>query len=401
MAAVPNTVIPATVPGPGGSLPLNLVQLQVNKIGNLSLLALRPVVTLSAAMQPLYTPVLSLGAGLMDLDFTIANNSSGWVAGTYFTGLTFEGMANNSKDLTITVPAFITPLLTVVPNAILAVTNASFFNTTTGGISGIHTIDYYTTLPSVIDISSTNKFAYNNIYNLVNPPQPNSSLLKATLTDGLSGPQINLSTTNARLTSSAIAVPTTNKKTVKTLFNLTGAQLKSDFVQAGTYTLPITYTVSKNDLSYPLSTPISATITSNINVVVSPFLNITAQTATVSLAINTAEKYKSGITTTVLKQLLINSTMPYDITVKATGVKFTSPVPGNTNTIDLDVLTIKGSGSPVTLSTTAATLISAANPQIAQELDMEYSIAPAKTTKLINKPAGTYTATITYTITAH
>ena len=373
----------------------------MNKIGNLNLLSSRPVITLPATPQALYTTVLSLGAGLMDLDFTIANNSSGWVAGTYFTALTFEGMANNSKDLTITVPAFVTPLLTVVPNATLAVTNASFFNTTTGGISGIHTIDYYTTLPSVIDISSTNKFAYNNIYNLVNPPQPNSSLLKATLTDGLNGPQINLSTTNARLTSSAIAVPTTNKKTVKTLFNLTGAQLKSDFVQAGTYTLPITYTVSKNDLSYPLSTPISATITSNINVVVSSFLNITAQTATVSLAINTAEKYKSGITTTVLKQLLINSTMPYDITVKATGVKFTSPVPGNTNTIDLDLLTIKGSGSPVTLSTTAATVISAANPQIAQELDMEYSISPAKTTKLINKPAGTYTATITYTITAH
>lgn len=393
--------LPATVPGPGGFVPLSSIQMQVSKIGNLALLSVSPQITLTNMEQPIYAVVLGLGEGAMFIDFNISTNPNGWVAGSYSTPLVFTGIKIPTQvPITITIPAFITPVLPVIPITTMSVTDASFFNTTSGGINKDNSFDYYTTLPTLLNISSSSKFSYTTTYTFPLSPQPNSNLLTATLTDNLTGPLVSLSTTSTPLTSSSLAVIPTNKRTIKTKFSLTGAQLKSDFVQAGTYKLPITYSLYKNPASYSQTTVDPSTITSEVDVVVSPFFNIVAQNLNVSLSFNTAEKYKTGATSTVSKQLLVNSTVPYTVTVKSISSSFSSSTPGNTTTIPLHVLSIKeGNSTPITLSTTPATIVSGGSPKIGAELDMTYSIPATKTSQLIGKPASTYTASIIYTIT--
>ncbi|SHE48158.1 hypothetical protein SAMN05444408_101575 [Chryseobacterium takakiae] len=82
-----------------------------------------------------------------------------------------------------------------------------------------------------------------------------------------------------------------------------------------------------------------------------------------------------------------------------------------TNLIPVDVLTIKaatasgtmgGTKSAVVLSATDQTLVANAPLGSALTLNLDYTIpaAQSSSSKILGKPAGTYTQTVTYTATA-
>lgn len=116
--------------------------------------------------------------------------------------------------------------------------------------------------------------------------------------------------------------------------------------------------------------------------------------------------YHDGLTAIVPNSLIVTSTKNFNIHVKAEGESFTD----GTNNIPVNVLIIKaattgsmgGTPRPITLSTDDQLLIGNAPLGSALTLDLDYTIPAAKSSSpdILGKPAGTYTAQVTYTATA-
>ncbi|WP_442589135.1 hypothetical protein ACSBL2_24265 [Pedobacter sp. AW31-3R] len=394
---------PATI----STVPLNIIQMQVDNIsGALTIVASKPLITLTTVAQDIFVPVLSLnlGSGLLTMNVFIASHPSGWVAGTYSADLIFTGMiAPLTKKFSITVPPLIEAGGILPLNTTISLSNAAAFNTDK---TVVNSFNYISSLPTQLSLSSgtatfgyTKPASYSGLPNLSTLPASSLLAAKVTGATGLTGPQIQPSTTPTSLTGgSAIPVRSTNQRTIETSYTLTAVQLKANFVQAGTYTLPVKYIASRNPASYPVTYNVSPEINSNIIIEVSPFQDITAQTTAVTLNMNTAASYKNGTTTTVNSQLMANSTVPYSVTVRATTSSFSNS--GGTSTIDLDVLSIKetGAANSVTLSTVATPLFTNAAPQLGRNISIDYTIPATKTGKLLNK-TGSHSATIVYSIT--
>lgn len=385
-------------------IPLDRVQIQVYKIGDVALLGSSTPIILSTTYKTLYASLLGLLSAEVFLNFTIFNNPTGWVSGSYSTPLQFSGLAVNSgKSLAINVPGFLEAVTISPTNTTISLNNALSFNSNK---SGLNTLSYYHTVASQLTLSSAANLtyakpsAYQGLPNL--PVSLVSSLFRAKITgsSGLAGAEIQPGTTALSLNGTTLPIPvrSTNRRDVETTYSLTSAQLKSNFAQAGTYTLPVSYTLSKDPDAYSATTINPIVFTSNIVVVVDPFQDITAQTLSVNLDMNTAAKYNNGTTTTITNQLLTNSTVPYNVSVRATSTSFSNA--GNTSNIDLDVLSIKASGSnAVTLSTTNTPLFSTSSaPELGRQITIEYAIPAGKTSKLLNK-SGTHSANIVYSIT--
>lgn len=370
--------------------------MRVNTITGLSVLGSRPVVTLSAADQLLYSSLLGLN-GTVTIDYTILMGSNPWVAGIYSTPLTFYSLTPVSQQLTITVPGFITnptpvPVFTFNINTLAAFASDQTIS---------QTFSYSTTVPITLRVGSAGTtFAFNNNGFATNyVPSVAVQTLRTAIDDPLAVPQFQLTTTNSALSSPDLPVPSTNKQNITAKFFISSADLQTKFVQAGTYTSPnITYTANKATSAYP-STLTSGTLTSSVQVVVAKMsaLTIRSDATVVPLNFNSAATYKNGVSATVADQLNISSTTPYNLTVKANGTGFTR---SGSTTIVPGVLNIGISGgSTVTLSTTPQTLISGADPVINRKLSMIYTIPASQTQNLLNR-TGTFTGTITYTLTA-
>ena len=234
------------------------------------------------------------------------------------------------------------------------------------------------------------------------PAANNVSLMSSVLTGPYAGPAINISSADQLLTSATgVPVVLTNKSALTSTLGISGANLSSNFVQAGTYTVPLVYTVSKTATSFP-STPISKTMNSNVQVNVSNLMEVVVLNSQIDLTVNTAAKYQQGVTTTVPNQARLSSTVPYNITVKASGPNLSSS--GGVN-IPVGVITIEGmpgqSGiTPIVLSATPQTIITSGDPVIDRLLNLQYRIPATQTSNLLNKAAGRYDTTITYSIVA-
>ncbi|UZJ65527.1 hypothetical protein OKW96_04880 [Sphingobacterium sp. KU25419] len=97
----------------------------------------------------------------------------------------------------------------------------------------------------------------------------------------------------------------------------------------------------------------------------------------------------------------LSKTTPYNLYVRATSATFASGV----NSIPLNVMRIgpmpgETGMQTVTLSSTAQQLINAADPTIDRSLSIRYSIPASETSKLLNKPAGTYSTNIIFSLVA-
>lgn len=396
----------------GKEIALSQIVMKVNSItNNVTLGTTTQVSPAIITYKTLLTVVASLGlqAGNVNMDFTLSKGTTGWISGTYSTTLNFRaggllGIWNYiDKNLTIEVPSFITPLLATAPIVDLQVNDFSFF--ASGGITSlVNTFDYYTTVASTISVNANNtspnpeKFTFT-----ATVPHSLTPIVDASVVNVKLDPvqqSVNLTATPALLTNTNIAVANSNKNTISTKFNITSDNLKSSFIQAGTYTLPISYKINLGTSAYAEKAT-SATLPGTVKVTVAPMLNLSITGNTVPLTFNTAEKYKSGTTTNMPKHITTSSTVAYDVSVRSQNANFSSAVSGNTTTLPLNLVNIGGTGlTTITLSAADQKIVSGAAPQIGREIDINYIIPNLNTPSLIGKPAGDYSATVIYSITA-
>ncbi|MBD8084584.1 peptidoglycan-binding protein LysM [Chryseobacterium caseinilyticum] len=155
----------------------------------------------------------------------------------------------------------------------------------------------------------------------------------------------------------------------------------------------------------------NTTATTTVNITLSDVISIdTGSTAignTVDFNYVTAADYNSDQTINKANSLKVTSTKNFNVKVKAGGANFIN----GTNTIPVNVLTIKaaasagtmgGTKTAVVLSETDQTLVSNAPLGSALTLNLDYLIPASKSSSadILGKPAGTYTQTVTYTATA-
>lgn len=400
-----NTTL-APTPGtlPALALAPNLINMKVTSIGGVNLLSGANPIILSSVSQNIYFVAIGLLSGTMLIDYTVSPLNVAWAAGSYATTLTFTGsITPPTPTLTLNVPAYIT-LNTLAPATTVLNVNSFDIFRNAAGISAVSGSDYFTTVPTLLNLragSSTFTFSTTQPYNQL-PAANNVNLVSAVLAGTYAGSAINLSASDQLLTAgTGIPVIVTNKSILSATLGISGANLKSNFVQAGTYTVPIVYTISKTVSSFPATLP-SQTMNSAVQVNVSNLMELIVEDPSVTLTVNTPANYQQGVTTTKPNHVKVSSTVPYNVTVKASSSVLSSS--GGVQ-IPVGVITIEGMTgqtgiTPVVLSASPQVIISSANPTVDRQLNLQYRIPSTKTSNLLNKAAGSYNTTITYTIVA-
>lgn len=402
--------IPATTTGTVATIPITNFFIKVLSINSLALLGGNNETQLSSAKTRIFTALAAVGGGDIQNNYRLVIAGTPWVAGTYTTPITFTANAllgasitNPVQQLNITVDAFITSRTALPSSTQLHVNSLALFRSTPG-ISNTATFDYYTSVPTVVNLKATaGTFAFSTTYPYNQLPAAiNVNTVTATVSDLLATTPVSLSTIDQALTAATgLPVIATNIKSLTPSLSVSGANLKAGFVQAGTYTAGLTYTIAKLASAYP-TTLASVPMTSSVQVLVDDMSELILNDASVSLAFSTAANYSQGITKQMPNHLKASSTVPYDVTVKASSNFFTSAAGGQ---IPVGVITIEGIPSqtgitPVVLSSTAQKIISSANPAIDRLLSLQYRIPASQTSNLLKKAAGNYTTTVTYTLVA-
>jgi hypothetical protein len=395
--------------GGNGPAPLNLAHIKLVSINNLTVLGTITEIALSTTNQNIYAAVASVSSGTVLNNLRLTTAGFIWVAGTYTTELFFLapgllGLGNvispATHTMNIIVPAFITPLTSAGTTSIL-VNNLSFYRTPAGinvnkPISLANTVIYR---PSLQTGNSNFSFSSTLPYNTL-PNTPVASVA-TTLTAVPTATPITLSTTAQGLTTVAgLAVPTNNSQTMNYAFSIDAAKLKTGFLQAGTYSVPLTYSWNKPTATYPTGA-LQTQAVGSLEVVVSDLSEIIANQSTVNLVFSTASHYQNGINQDMSAHIKLSKTTPYNVYVRASSANFGSGV----NSIPLDVMRIgpmpgQTGMQTITLSATAQQLINGADPVIDRSLNIRYSIPASEISKLLNKPAGTYTTNIIFSFVA-
>jgi len=164
-------------------------------------------------------------------------------------------------------------------------------------------------------------------------------------------------------------------------------------------------------LAIIISTKNNAQTTTKVNINIATLLSIKVNDAAVNLDFNTTDDYLNGVSTPMANHLTVSSILPYTIKVNAVGSTFNGTTTSS-NTIDIGVLNIGITNTeselgvapenPITLTTTAQSLVTDAHIALAKNIDVTYSIPSSKsdgsTTDIFGKPVDTYFQTITYQI---
>ena len=400
-AAAPNTNIPVTTGTAGSSLPLNIARIKLNRIVGLNLGSSKPEITLSTTDQSIANAVvLSLG-GAMYIDYRLIIAGTAWQAGSYNIPLTFSASDATSRYVSVIVPAYLTKTSNVAATATLTVASLADFRT--NGISTTQTFAYNTSVPTDINLKAgpaAISFNANSLPNLGTPTLV-ASALSSVLSGTYAGSQINLSTSDQAISTSS-GVPVQSNNTSGTFTNtlkVTSANLKANFVQAGNYIYPLTYTISKTTAAQPASLT-AQTMATTATIVVPRLFEAAIPSTAVNLNFSTPANYTAGVTATMPSPVTLSSTIPYNVTVRA-ATDFTL----NTSTIPAGVMIIEGTStqtgvSSVTLSTAAQTLISTSAPVIDRSVNLQFRIPNTQTVNLLNKTPGQYSADVVFTVTA-
>lgn len=402
--AAGTTLTPTPGTLPALALAPNLINMKVTSIGGVNLLSGANPIILSSVSQNIYFVAVGLLSGVMLIDYTVSPLNVAWAAGSYATTLTFTGsITPPTPTLTLNVPAYIT-LNTLIPATTALNVNSFAIFRSVAGVSAVSGNDYFTTVPTLFSVrasSGTFTFTTTQPYNQL-PAANNVNLMNGVLSGTYAGSAISLSGSDQLLTAATgIPVIVTNKSILSSALSISGANLQSNFVQAGTYTVPVVYTVSKTASSFP-ATLASQTMNSSVQVNVSNLMELIVQDPSVTLAVSSTANYQQGVTTTKPGHVKVSSTVPYNVTVKASSSVLSSS--GGVQ-IPVGVITIEGMTgqtgvTPVVLSASPQPIITSANPTVDRLLNLQYRIPSTQTSNLLNKTAGSYNTTVTYTIVA-
>lgn len=151
--------------------------------------------------------------------------------------------------------------------------------------------------------------------------------------------------------------------------------------------------------------------TSNVtlNVVINDVtsLSILSADQTTTLTYLTAANYANGVTVTQPAAMTAISNQPYSITVYAAGNLLngaTNTIPVGDVTVTPTPTTIDGSATctPAAIPVSAVSaipIVTSTAGTTTQSFDLAYTTVGAPIADFLGKPAGTYTTTLTYTIT--
>jgi hypothetical protein len=295
--------------------------------------------------------------------------------------------------LTITIPAFIVAPVSI-STVTLNVNSLNYYSSQT--VSASSSLAYSTTVPYNISIAGNSaNFTYSNTLGL---STPSNLAISNVLSNVGSGANVNLSSTAKSLTASPISVSNGNNQTQTLNFSITPASLLSQFVQTGTYTVPITLTTSDARSS---PTVANQTTTSTLTVNVADMLSFAVNDATTTMTLSTATNYQNGVNQSQSNHLTVSSTSPWSIKVQAASGNLAN----GSNTIPVSYVSIGNTSgqsllTTTTLSASAQTITSGQAPAINQAVGVNYSISAANAQLLISKPSGTYSTALTYTLSA-
>lgn len=359
-------------------------------------------VSLSTTAQPVYPSGL---LGNFVVNYRVPTAGLAWQAGNYTNTLIYS--VNSNVPMIIAVPAYITATTSAPASIPIAVNSLSFFRAVAGISSANVNIGYNTTVPTIINLkaksASTFTFTPGFTSSLTFTPV-NSNVVSAALTSPV-GSTISITSTDQAITPAAgLPVIATNARpTLTSVFSITGANLTANFVNAGVYKLPITYTIANTSGFQVPAT--SKTMDSSVDLTVSTIMDINLPSNTVSLNFDNQSNYTTGVTSAVTNQISLSSTAPYNVTVRASTTAFVNTTDAS-STIPLNVMTIEGMTgqtgiTPIVLSTTAQPIITSGNPVIDRSINLQYRIPAAQVvSNILGKGQGNYNATIVFTIVA-
>ncbi len=171
---------------------------------------------------------------------------------------------------------------------------------------------------------------------------------------------------------------------------------------AGTYSTTLNvHIIGKNILGIIVSdNTVTGTLSVNINTTTQ--LTIDPSFGTTTMTFGSANDYNNGVSVSQSTALNAFSTQAYHITVIASQdlTYSTSTIP--VSNINLTPAAVGGSGittSTKSLSTSAQTIISATTGTLSQNFNLQYYTSAANTA-FLTVPSGTYTTTVTYTISS-
>jgi len=395
----------------GEKIPLSVAHPKLRSAGNVGLLGYSAEVTLSTSDATLYQAVLNLGAGGTSLlDYRISTLGTIWKAGSYTTTLNYSitgistGITPATQVLQIDVPAFISvDVPPVSPATITMDAIAKFRNTNGNSITSPFT--YSTTVINQIALKTTTGVSAFTYTGTAAVPPVTAVNLVALSSDVTSPATFNLSATNQLLNTSNLAVPAANKSTITPTFTISKADLQTAFIQAGTYTLPLTYTISKPATAYPTGATVSTTTTVDLKVITSDLAELILAPSQPNITFNytSAASYTQSNTVELSGHLTLSKTTPYIVTVRANAANLT--LGATANQIPVNIVTIapmagQAGVNTITLSNSPQTLISASGPVIDRQINLQYRIPSSQNSNLVGKPSGTYETTVTYTLVA-
>jgi len=395
----------------GETIPVSVARPKLRSAGAISLLGSSSEVTLSTTNANLYVALASIGAGGTTLiDYRVITAGTVWKAGTYRSNLQYSivGIGNSvsppALDLVIDVPAFISAdVPPVSPATITMDAIAKFRNNNGNNVTSPFT--YSTTVINQIALKTTTGGSAFTYTGTAAVPPVTAVNLVAVSSDITSPATFNLSGTNQLLNTSNLAVPATNKSTITPTFTISRADLQTAFIQAGTYTIPLTYTISKPAAAYPTASTISTTTTVDLKVITSDLaeLVVAPSQPNITFNYNSAASYTQSNIVTLSGHLTLSKTTPYIVTVRANAANLTLGV--TTNQIPVNMIIIEPMAgqtgvNTITLSNAPQTLISASNPVIDRQINLQYRIPSSQNSNLVGKPSGTYETTVTYTLVA-
>lgn len=395
LANFPISIGPTSIP----SVPLNRFFVKIYSIGSLVLLgSSTEQFPSNTEAKSIYGGLASVSPGPIKSNYRIQIGGYAWHAGTFSNTIVFSltgllgSIGSPNQLINIAVPPFITTETTTADIA-LNVTSLDQFRST--GVTANGNLNYFTTVNTNIRLKSTAaNFSFNKTYPNLPVPVNASTLLNVKIPAFTA---VNPNTTDQNVATS-VAVPIGNKNVNTPTYTITAANLKTNFIQAGIYTLPITYSIP------PVTTneATTASVSGNTTINVASISELIVSQPAVKLIFGTTNDYKNGVSVTVGNHLSVSSTVPYDITVKASGANLTS---ASGNTLPVNLIRIEGGAgqagvTPITLSATAQKIVSASAPAIDRQLSIKYSIPSAQAAQLLNKAGGDYTTTVTYTIVA-
>jgi len=159
-------------------------------------------------------------------------------------------------------------------------------------------------------------------------------------------------------------------------------------------------------ISYAAQAQVTANVTLNVVLGNTSSITIGGAYQTAVLQYSTPAHYQNGVSLTQTGAMTTVSNQPYSVTVYAGSdlLNGVNSIPAQDVTVTPSLaaananITLTPQALPVG-STNAATIIASTVGTASQVYNLTYSTESAPTGDFIGKPAGTYTTTLTYTIT--